>query len=131
MAMRGHSSIQGSSDVPTLYDLLPGDLPQPAADPGHDTLDDYVKHEGLPTGDWAGFRKFIVSLLKAYYGDAATATYSELNSFYLLIDHPSVYGLPERPLNPWLRMAGDYLCSMIGGLAAIAALLLIWSLRIP
>src|SRR5881409_4446746 len=24
MAMRGHSSIQGSTDVPTLYDLLPG-----------------------------------------------------------------------------------------------------------
>ena len=34
--MRGHSSIQGSTDVPTLYDLLPGYLPQPAADPGHD-----------------------------------------------------------------------------------------------
>ena len=32
MAMRGHSTIQGSTDVPTLYDLLPGYLPQPAAD---------------------------------------------------------------------------------------------------
>jgi formate dehydrogenase major subunit len=31
MAMRGHSSIQGSTDIPTLYDLLPGYLPQPAA----------------------------------------------------------------------------------------------------
>ncbi len=71
MAMRGHSSIQGSSDVPTLYDLLPGYLPQPAADPGHDTLDEYVKHEGLPTGYWINLRKFTVSLLKAYYGDAA------------------------------------------------------------
>src|SRR6202021_1157453 len=58
MAMRGHSSIQGSTDVPTLYHLLPGYLPQPAADPGHDKLDDYVKHEGLPTGYWANFRKF-------------------------------------------------------------------------
>jgi formate dehydrogenase major subunit len=72
MAMRGHSSIQGSTDVPTLYDLLPGYLPQPAADKGHEKLDDYVKHEGLPTGYWANFRKFIVSLLKAWYGDAAT-----------------------------------------------------------
>ena len=34
MAMRGHSSIQGSTDIPTLYDLLPGYLPQPAADDG-------------------------------------------------------------------------------------------------
>ena len=31
MAMRGHSTIQGSTDVATLYDLLPGYLPQPAA----------------------------------------------------------------------------------------------------
>ena len=36
MAMRGHSSIQGSTDVPTLYDLLPGYLPQPTADAQHD-----------------------------------------------------------------------------------------------
>jgi formate dehydrogenase major subunit len=71
MAMRGHSSIQGSSDVPTLYDLLPGYLPQPAADPGHETLDGYVEHEGFRTGYWAHFREFIVSLLKAYYGEAA------------------------------------------------------------
>jgi formate dehydrogenase major subunit len=31
MAMRGHASIQGSSDIPTLYDLLPGYLPMPKA----------------------------------------------------------------------------------------------------
>lgn len=73
MAMRGHSSIQGSTDIPTLYDLLPGYLPQPAADAKHDNLDSYVAHEGLPTGYWVNFRKFIVSLLKAWYGDAANA----------------------------------------------------------
>jgi formate dehydrogenase major subunit len=72
MAMRGHSSIQGSTDVPTLYDLLPGYLPQPTAAKGHDTLDDYVKQEGMPTGYWVNFRKFMVSFLKAWYGDAAT-----------------------------------------------------------
>ena len=38
----------------------------------HETLDSYVEHEGLPTGYWANFRKFVVSLLKAWYGDAAT-----------------------------------------------------------
>ena len=72
MAMRGHSSIQGSTDVSTLYDLLPGYLPQPAADDAHETLDSYVEHEGLPTGYWANFREFIVSFLKAWYGEAAT-----------------------------------------------------------
>ena len=72
MAMRGHASIQGSTDIPTLYDLLPGYLPQPTAGETHGTLDSYVEYEGLPTGYWVNFKKFIVSLLKAYYGDAAT-----------------------------------------------------------
>jgi formate dehydrogenase major subunit len=73
MAMRGHSTIQGSTDLATLYDVLPGYLPQPAADAQHETLDSYVEHEGMATGYWANFRKFIVSLLKAWYGDAATS----------------------------------------------------------
>jgi len=71
-AMRGHSSIQGSTDVSTLYDLLPGYLPQPVADPDHETLRRYCEKEGMPTGYWANFPEFTVSLLKAYYGDAAT-----------------------------------------------------------
>ena len=71
MAMRGHSSIQGSTDVSTLYDLLPGYLPQPSADKGHENLNDYCKHEGLPTGYWVNFKKFVVSQLKSWYGDAA------------------------------------------------------------
>jgi formate dehydrogenase iron-sulfur subunit len=57
------------------------------------------------------------------YGDTASATYSELNSFYLLIDNPSTYGLPETPFNPWLHMRGDYVRAVLGGLAAIAGLL--------
>src|SRR5262249_41151948 len=72
MAMRGHSTIQGSTDLATLYDVLPGYLPQPAADEEHETLDSYVEHEGMTTGVWSNFRKYIVSQLKAWYGDAAT-----------------------------------------------------------
>jgi formate dehydrogenase major subunit len=73
MALRGHSTIQGATDVSTLYDTLPGYLPQPAAyDRTHETLSSYIDHEGMPTGYWANFSKFIVSLLKAWYGDAAT-----------------------------------------------------------
>ena len=72
MAMRGHSTIQGSTDLATLYDALPGYLPQPCADEGHETLESYVAMEGLATGYWANFRKFIVSLLKAWYGEAAS-----------------------------------------------------------
>ena len=32
--MRGHASIQGSTDIPTLYDLLPGYLHMPRAGEG-------------------------------------------------------------------------------------------------
>jgi len=71
MAMRGHASIQGSTDIPTLYDLLPGYLAQPAVDPSHETLDSYVEYESMPTGYWVHYRRFIVSLLKAWYGNAA------------------------------------------------------------
>ncbi len=72
MAMRGHSSIQGSTDVATLYDLLPGYLPQPTTDDAHSTLRGYLDKETLSTGYWANMPAFVVSLLKAWYGAAAT-----------------------------------------------------------
>jgi formate dehydrogenase iron-sulfur subunit len=62
------------------------------------------------------------------YGDTATDTYSDLNSFYLLADRPSVYGLPEKPFNPWLTMKGDYVRALVGGLAGIAVLITLFLL---
>ncbi len=73
MAMRGHCTIQGSTDIPTLYDLLPGYLPQPTVEKHHETIDGYVEYEYLPTGYWSKMKPMVVSLMKAYYGDAATA----------------------------------------------------------
>lgn len=70
LALRGHCSIQGSTDVPTLYNLLPGYLPQPQAFKPHGTLQDYLKSETTPTGWWHNFPKYAVSLLRAWYGDA-------------------------------------------------------------
>jgi formate dehydrogenase major subunit len=72
MAMRGHATIQGSSDIPTLYDLLPGYLHMPRAREGELTLDAYIKSGGAKRGWWSNFDKYIVSLLKAWFGDAAT-----------------------------------------------------------
>ena len=71
MAMRGHCSIQGSTDVPTLYDLLPGYLPQPTIEKHHESLDGYIEFEGFQTGYWSRMKPMMVSLLKAYYGQAA------------------------------------------------------------
>jgi len=73
MALRGHASIQGSTDIPTLYDILPGYLPMPThktEDEG--SLEAWIKQHKSPTGWWFNIDKYIVSLLKAYYGDAAT-----------------------------------------------------------
>jgi formate dehydrogenase iron-sulfur subunit len=57
------------------------------------------------------------------YGDTPSTTYSELHSFYLLVDRPSTYGLPEAPFNPWLHVKGDYVRAVAGGQAAVAVLL--------
>ncbi len=74
LAMRGHASIQGSTDIPTLFDLLPGYLPMPFAHHDRpDDLDAYVEAEKTQNGFWANTKDYMVSLLKAYWGDAATA----------------------------------------------------------
>jgi formate dehydrogenase major subunit len=72
MALRGHASIQGSTDVPTLYHSIQGYMAAPTALKKHDTLQDYLATETLPTGYWANMPKFVVSYLKSVYGDAAT-----------------------------------------------------------
>ena len=72
LALRGHASIQGSTDIPTLYNLLPGYLPMPKAKHDKD-FDTYIKLNDSPSGWWGEFKKYAVSLLKAYYGDKARA----------------------------------------------------------
>ncbi len=72
MALRGHASIQGSTDIPTLYNLLPGYLAMPKALHDKD-FDTWVQANESPSGWWGEYRKYAVSLLKAYYGDKAAA----------------------------------------------------------
>jgi formate dehydrogenase major subunit len=71
LALRGHASIQGSTDIPTLFDLLPGYLPMPHVH-GNEDLDGYVAAETVAKGYWANTRQYMVSLLKAWWGEAAT-----------------------------------------------------------
>jgi formate dehydrogenase major subunit len=72
-ALRGHASIQGSTDIPTLFDLLPGYLAMPRA--GQETLSDYLGAivSRNQKGFWCNVDTYMVSLLKEYWGDAATA----------------------------------------------------------
>ncbi|EGJ79164.1 putative formate dehydrogenase, alpha subunit [Streptomyces sp. Tu6071] len=71
MSLRGHASIQGSSDIPTLFNLLPGYLPMPHAH-AHQTLDTFIGATRTDKGYWADMRAYMVSLLTAWFGDAAT-----------------------------------------------------------
>jgi formate dehydrogenase major subunit len=72
LALRGHASIQGSTDIPTLYDLLPGYLPMPKAGL-HDDLDAYERSITARKGFWHEARSYFVSLMKAWWGEHATA----------------------------------------------------------
>jgi len=69
MALRGHANIQGATDVPTLFHLLGGYLPMPAAG---ESVETYLAR--MPdTGWWGNKRAYLVSMMKSWFGDAATA----------------------------------------------------------
>ena len=72
LALRGHANIQGSTDIPTLFDILPGYIPMPHPTRGR-RFDEWVQKSGPEErrlGLAAGLLR--VSLLKAWWGDAAT-----------------------------------------------------------
>jgi formate dehydrogenase iron-sulfur subunit len=71
LALRGHASIQGSTDIPTLYDILPGYLTMPHTIKC-DGLQGFIEVNRSGGGWWGRFDAFIVSLLKAWWGAAAT-----------------------------------------------------------
>ncbi|GAA1490319.1 formate dehydrogenase major subunit [Brachybacterium sacelli] len=72
MALRGHATIQGSTDIPTLYHILPGYLPMPKV--GQDDFREYARLIGKSEqkGFWADSEVYAVNLLKAWWGEAAT-----------------------------------------------------------
>jgi formate dehydrogenase major subunit len=70
LALRGHANIQGSTDIPTLFDMLPGYIRMPGPEDGD--LDAYVAAKGHATGVWGNIRRYLISLLRAWWGDAAT-----------------------------------------------------------
>jgi formate dehydrogenase major subunit len=74
LALRGHASIQGSTDIPTLFNLLPGYLPMPHHEK-HEKFDQWIDAIRNPgqKGFWSNAEAIAVSLMKAYFGAAATA----------------------------------------------------------
>src|SRR5690349_11370381 len=87
MALRGHATIQGSTDIPTLYHSIHGYMSAPSALRPHDTLLDYLKIETPTTSWWANTPKYMISYLKSMYGAAATA-----DNEYGYAWHPKISG---------------------------------------
>ncbi len=100
-AMRGESNVQGSTDFGLLYGNLTGYLNAPTSKvPENATLAGHMAKETPKTGYWSNKPKFIVSLLKAWYGPNATANnefgyqylpkgnknYSHINLFKAMYD---------------------------------------------
>lgn len=113
LALRGHASIQGSTDIPTLYDILPGYLPMPFFEDDSKSVEKYMKKHSTSAGLWSEFPAYFVSLMKAWYADAATrenewgfqflprvtGDHSELG-YWLDMDEGKVEGLFVMGQNP-------------------------------
>jgi len=76
-ALRGHSNIQGLTDLGLMSNLLPGYLTLPTDK--EPTFDVYMSTRGFKPlrpnqmSYWQNYKKFFVSFQKAMWGDAATA----------------------------------------------------------
>lgn len=75
-AERGHANIQGNTDHAISWEILPGYLGIPG--PGMETMADYLatvppKPSAANAVNYFGtnYKKFLVSILKAFFGDAA------------------------------------------------------------
>jgi len=77
-ALRGHSNIQGATDMGGVFDSLPGYLKVPT--PADESFEGWMKRitpKPSKPGQWDSFNywgntaRFAVSFLKAMYGDAA------------------------------------------------------------
>jgi formate dehydrogenase major subunit len=75
-ALRGHSNIQGATDIAGTFEILPGYLKTPVAQ--WQTLKDYLDANtpkpllSASMNFYQNYPKFMVSLLKAAYGKEAT-----------------------------------------------------------
>jgi formate dehydrogenase major subunit len=70
-AQRGESNVQGSTDQGVLFHLLTGYLGAVNA-AAHTNLAEYLAKETPKTSYWTNKPKFLVSMLKAWYGAKAT-----------------------------------------------------------
>lgn len=119
-ALRGHSNIQGLTDLGLMSNLLPGYLTLP--NEGEQDFDAYIEartQQPLRPNQmsyWRHYKKFHVSLMKAWWGDAAQADnnwgFDYLPKLDKLYDMLQVYELMNNG-----KMNG-YICQGFNPLAA-------------
>ncbi len=86
-AQRGQSNVQGSTDMATLYHIIPGYLSAPKA-ASHPTLADYIEKETpAPPCWWSNKPKYLISMLKAFWGEHATADNDFCYDYLPKLDH--------------------------------------------
>jgi formate dehydrogenase major subunit len=110
-AERGHANIQGNTDNAISWEILPGYLAIPR--PGMETMADYLDKvpakQVRPTSiNFFGtnYKKFLVSLLKAWYGDAAT------------VDNDFAYSFVPKPAqnSSWLTIHNEARAGRLDGI---------------
>jgi len=91
-ALRGHSNIQGLTDLGLMSDLLPGYLTLPKE--GEQDFDRYIEartQKPLRKNQlsyWQNYKKFHVSLMKAWWGDHARASNNYAFDYLPKLDKP-------------------------------------------
>ncbi len=95
-ALRGESNVQGSTDYALLFHILPGYLKTPRA--FNDSLTAYHekwtpkgKYGGMSANWWQHTPKYMVSFLKAYWGDAATKKNEFAYHYMPKLDENTIY----------------------------------------
>jgi len=92
-ALRGHSNIQGLTDIGLMSHLLPGYMNIPVDK--EDSLDKYMSTRGFKplrpdqTSYWQNYKKFFVSFQKSMWGAAATADNNWAYDWLPKLDVPS------------------------------------------
>lgn len=71
-AMRGESNVQGACDTGLLEHILTGYMASPSNNPLHKDLEGYLQKETPKGGFKVNTPKWLISMLKAWYGEAAT-----------------------------------------------------------
>ncbi len=106
-ALRGESNVQGSTDQGVLAHLLTGyvGIPTAGANP---TLAAYLEKETPKTGYWSNKPKFFVSLLKAWWGDQATAENQFAYDYLPKVESPADHY--------WIKLFEDMYAGKIQGL---------------